>query len=223
VAKCGCSFHVQHIRDSIQPSAGPAVCRRKHTCGSRLVFLFTVLLIPCTCRSTSGLGKGDGINNHTDKWLYVSISQASSAPSSARRGLVIRSWQGQTVQHRWFAVTSSVSRVGMSCSSWQLCAGAVRPGLVKGALRAEQQQLQGTADNSSCRPRTTAAAAAAGQQADGVSVWFVRCCPCRAISSPLWRGSRRQSPSRCQDLWWHPTEVSSSCRHGLAAANPTHI
>lgn len=23
-------------------------------------------------RSTSGLGKGDGINNHTDKWLYVS-------------------------------------------------------------------------------------------------------------------------------------------------------
>lgn len=34
--------------------------------------LFLLLL----CRSTSGLGKGDGINNHTDKWLYVS-SQAA--------------------------------------------------------------------------------------------------------------------------------------------------
>lgn len=37
------------------------------TTPSTTAFVFLLLR-----RSTSGLGKGDGINNHTDKWLYVS-------------------------------------------------------------------------------------------------------------------------------------------------------
>jgi hypothetical protein len=48
----------------------------------------TCMSLTTVCRSTSGLGKGDGINNHTDKWLQASntvarLGQAAAAAAAA--------------------------------------------------------------------------------------------------------------------------------------------
>jgi hypothetical protein len=53
--------------------AAPVCCQQQALCSNGTTHLSIAVL----CRSTSGLGKGDGINNHTQKWLYVS-SQAGS-------------------------------------------------------------------------------------------------------------------------------------------------
>jgi hypothetical protein len=43
-------------------------------------------------RSTSGLGKGDGINNHTDKWLQASCITFGLARAATAAALALLQW-----------------------------------------------------------------------------------------------------------------------------------
>jgi hypothetical protein len=53
----------------------------------------------------------------------------------------------------------------------------------------------------------------------GGLLMLVFVCCFRVTSSPPWSGSRRQSPSRCQDQWWPHTEVSRCCCCACAVAD----
>jgi hypothetical protein len=146
-------------------------------------------------RSTSGLGMGDGIRNHTEKWLQVCRRQ--------RPGSEVLLHNHMCTETLWCAVWQALQQHKPAAKAQQAPA----------ATAAHGSRAPYTGTTTPCIA-TLCCALPSSSSVAGISS-PLPCCMCRATSSPPWTTSRPQSPSRCPAQWWHHMEVSDArcCSH----------